>query len=73
MIPRLKLSDRITWSVLVWIFLNLLWLKFLERFAPLWIGTIVFTIAAVLFILFGPPPREELEEEGEAVEEGGGR
>jgi hypothetical protein len=41
--PRLKLSDRITWAVLGWIFFNLLWLKFLDALVPLWVGTILAT------------------------------
>jgi hypothetical protein len=61
--PRLKLSDRITWSVMLWIFFNLLWLKFLEVFVPVWVGTIIVTLAAVVFILFGPRPEAELGEE----------
>ncbi len=59
--PRLKLSDRITWAVLGWIFFNLLWLKFLEAYVPIWIGAILATAAAALFILFWPRPLEELE------------
>jgi hypothetical protein len=43
MIPRLKLSDRITWAVLLWIFLNLLWLRFIEKFIPQWVGAIILT------------------------------
>ncbi len=61
--PRLKLSDRITWAVLGWIFFNLLWLKFLDALVPLWVGTIIATAAAVLFVIFWPRPQEELEEE----------
>ena len=61
--PRLKLSDRITWAVLGWIFFNLLWLKFLDALVPIWVGTIIATAAAVLFVVFWPRPQEELEEE----------
>jgi len=61
--PRLKLSDRITWGVLGWIFFNLLWLKFLDALVPIWVGTIIATAAAVLFVIFWPRPQEELEEE----------
>ncbi len=61
--PRLKLSDRITWSVLVWIFINLLWLKFLEVFLPVWVGTIIATLGAVAFILFGKGPDDGAGEE----------
>jgi hypothetical protein len=72
--PRLKLSDRITWSVLGWIFFHLLWLKFLDAHVPIWIGTIIATVAAGLFIAFWPRPQEELEEEAEAPnqKQGGG-
>ena len=61
--PRLKLSDRITWAVLIWIFFNLLWLKFLDALVPIWVGTIIATAVAVLFVIFWPRPQEELEEE----------
>jgi hypothetical protein len=64
-IPRLKLSDRITWAVLLWIFLNLLWLRFIDRFVPLWVGTIVFTAAAAALIALGPRPVEALDDEDE--------
>jgi hypothetical protein len=75
MIPRLKLSDRITWAVLLWIFLNLLWLRFLEAILSQWVGTVIFTAAAVALVLFGPRPREarEDDDEGEVVEEGEGK
>jgi hypothetical protein len=74
-LPRLKLSDRITWSILLWIFFNLLWLKFLEAFIPIWIGAILATAAAVLFVIFGPRPAEELDEDedGDASSTGEGR
>ncbi len=61
--PRLKLSDRITWSVLIWIFAHLLWLKFLEAFVPIWVATIIFTLAAAAFIAFGPGPDDGAGEE----------
>jgi hypothetical protein len=74
--PRLKLSDRITWSVLGWIFFNLLWLKFLDALVPIWVGAILATACAALFIAFWPRPQEETgeEEEPEASErrQGGG-
>ena len=66
MIPRMKLSDRITWAVLLWIFVNLIWLKFLETIIPQWVGAIVITAAAVALVAFGPRPREEQDEDEEA-------
>jgi len=70
--PRLKLTDRITWAVLGWIFFNLLWLKFVDRYIPQWIGAAIATVVAVLFVLFWPRPQEELPEEEapEALKEG---
>jgi hypothetical protein len=75
MLPRMKLSDRITWAVLMWIFLNLLWLRFLESIVPQWVGAILITAAAVSLVLFGPRPREvaDEDEEVEAIEEEEGR
>ena len=75
MIPRLKLSDRITWAVLLWVFLNLLWLRFIEKFIPQWVGAIILTAAAVAFVLFGPRPVEAPEDDDEpsVVAKGEGR
>ena len=70
-LPGLKLSDRITWAVLLWIFVELLWLRFLDAFVPVWAGTILITAAAVAFVLFWPPPAEEAGDEEEAA--AGGR
>jgi hypothetical protein len=69
--PRLKLSDRITWAVLGWIFFNLLWLKFLDPAVPLWAGAILATAAAALFIAFWPRPLEEGGGEEEEPEPSG--
>ncbi|MGA2478133.1 MAG: hypothetical protein ABSG63_05215 [Spirochaetia bacterium] len=65
MLPRLKLSDRITWAVLLWVFLNLIWLRFIEKFVPQWVAAIIFTAAAVAFILFGPRPVDAPDDEDE--------
>jgi hypothetical protein len=70
--PRLKLSDRITWAVLGWIFFNLLWLKFLDPAVPIWVGTIIATAASVLFVIFWPRPQELEEEETEGADQQGG-
>ena len=59
-LPRMKLSDRITWAVLVWIFLNLLWLRFLERALPQWLGALVATAVSAALIAYWPRPLEEL-------------
>lgn len=63
-LPRMKLSDRITWAVLAWIFSNLLWLRFLETAIPQWVGALVATAVAVAMILYWPRPLDELPENG---------
>ncbi len=73
MLPRMKLSDRITWAVLCWIFFNLLWLRLLETVIPQWIGALVGTAGAVALVWWWPRPLEdgdEEEEEGAAPEDG---
>ena len=69
--PRMKLSDRITWAVLVWIFFNLLWLRLLEEAVPLAVGALLATVVAVAMVLFWPRPLEEGEEEEEGAPEDG--
>jgi glycerol uptake facilitator-like aquaporin len=75
LIPRMKLSDRITWAVLLWIFVNLLWLRFLESIIPQWVGAILITAAVAALVVFGPRPKEapDDDEEAKVVREGEGR
>jgi len=72
-VPRFgTIPDRCTWAVLVWIFINLLWLRFVESHVPQWVGAILATCAAVALAVFSPGPKEEVEEEetGQEVETG---
>jgi len=62
-LPRMKLSDRITWAVLCWIFFNLLWLRFLEKALPQGLGALLATAGAVALVWFWPRPLEETGEE----------
>jgi len=70
-LPRMKLSDRITWAVLGWIFFNLLWLRFLESAIPQWVGALVATASAVALVWFWPRPLEDGAEDEEAAPEDG--
>ncbi len=70
-LPRMKLSDRITWAVLCWIFFNLLWLRFVEAVIPQWVGALVGTAGAVALVWWWPRPLEDGEEEEEAAPEDG--
>lgn len=69
-LPRLKLSDRITWAVLGWIFFNLLWLRLLEAAIPQWLGALLATLGAVVLVWFWPRPLEDGEEEAGTPEDG---
>jgi hypothetical protein len=62
-LPRMKLSDRITWAVLCWIFLNLLWLRFVEKLVAQGVGALLATVGAVAMVLYWPRPLEEGDEE----------
>lgn len=62
---RWDLTGRITWAVLFWIFLNLLWLRFVERFVPQWVGAALATALGVALVVFGPRPVEGGEDEEE--------
>jgi glycerol uptake facilitator-like aquaporin len=67
-IPRFStIPDRVTWAVLIWIFFNLLWLKFVESYVPQWVGAFIAAILVVALAVFSPGPKEEVEEE-ETVE-----
>jgi hypothetical protein len=65
-LPRMKLSDRITWAVLCWIFFNLLWLRFLEKTISQGVGALIATAGAVALVLFWPRPLEEVDAEEQA-------
>lgn len=68
-IPRFNtIPERVTWAVLIWLFLNLLWLRFVETYVPQWAGAVIGTIIAVALAVFSPGPKEEVEEEEEAAE-----
>jgi len=69
-LPRMKLSDRITWAVLCWIFFNLLWLRFVEKVVPQGVGALLATLGAVAMVLYWPRPLEDGEEEASAPLEG---
>jgi len=62
MLPRMTMGNWLFWSILSWIFLNLLWLKFVESYVPQWVGAIIATAIAVALFKYGPRPREEEEE-----------
>ncbi len=62
---RWDLTGRITWAVLLWIFVNLLWLRFVEHFLPQWVGATIATALGLGLVIFGPRPVEDVEDEEE--------
>ena len=72
-LPRMKLSDRITWAALGWIFFNLLWLRLLEKAVPQAVGALLATVAAVALVLFWPRPLEEGAEDEDERAPGDGQ
>lgn len=62
-LPRMTMGNWLFWSIMSWIGFNLLWLKFVEKFIPQWVGAIIATIIAYLLFKYGPRPVEEEEEE----------
>jgi predicted small integral membrane protein len=48
-----NLFDRFFISIVVWIALSLLWMRFLEQSLPLWIANVIAFVVAVLIIRKG--------------------
>ena len=63
MLPRMTVGNWFFWAVMVWIGINLIWLRLAERFVPQWIGAIIATFVAMALVKYGPRPKEEEEEE----------
>ncbi|MGQ9616367.1 MAG: hypothetical protein ACUVWJ_08180 [Spirochaetota bacterium] len=65
MLPRMTMGNWLFWSIMSWIFFNFLWLRFVEKFIPQWVGAIIATVIAFLLFKYGPRPEEEEAEEEE--------
>jgi predicted small integral membrane protein len=48
-----NLFDRFFISIVVWIALSLLWMRFLEQSLPLWIANVIALVVAILIIRKG--------------------
>ncbi len=62
-LPQMTLGDRITWGIFSFIGTIFLWLGLLEEYVPLWVGAIVGVIIFIAIFKYGPPVKEEEEEE----------
>ena len=63
MLPRMNFGDWLFWSIMTWIGFNLVWLRFVEDFAPQWVGAVLATIIALAVFKFGPRPKEDEEDD----------
>lgn len=63
MLPRMTMGTWLFWAIMAWIGFNFVWLKFVERFVPQWVGAIIATVIAMTLFKYGPRPKEEEEEE----------
>jgi glycerol uptake facilitator-like aquaporin len=63
MLPRMTMGNWLFWGIMVWIGFNFVWLRFVERFVPQWVGAIIATVMAMALVKYGPRPKEEKVEE----------
>jgi len=53
----MEFGDRLFWGIMIFIGINLFWLGVLQKFVPIWVGTIIGILAAVAFIIYCPRPK----------------
>ena len=63
MLPQLTTGNWLFWSIMLWIGLNLFWLRFVESVVPQWVGAIVATLIGLTLFKYGPRPSDQEEEE----------
>lgn len=51
------MGDRVFWGAVLFVFICLFWLKYLERFIPMWFGTIVAVAAFLAMVVVARPKR----------------
>jgi hypothetical protein len=57
----METGDRIFWGCILFVGVIFLWLGLLERYIPLWVGTVAGISAFLTLLIYGPRPREEKE------------
>lgn len=50
----LTFGERVFWSIMILIFIVLVWLRFIEPYIPLWVAAVVGALEIFLFIRYGP-------------------
>ena len=63
MLPRMTAGNWLFWAIMVWIGINLFWLRFAETLVPQWVGAAFATAMAMALWKYGPRPKEEEGEE----------
>jgi len=61
----MEFGDRLFWGIMIFIGINLFWLRFLEEYLPIWVGGIVGIVALFATIKFVPRPKTEENQSGE--------
>ena len=61
MIPRFSTGTWRFWGIMAFIGVLILWVGFLEKFAPWWVGLIIGIVVMIVIIRYGPRPVEEEE------------
>ena len=54
-------GNRLFWGLIFFFGFHLIWLGILERFAPVWIATIIGGIFVFYMLKYGPRPKEKGE------------
>lgn len=54
----MAVADRIFWGIIAFIFVCLFWLKYLERFASIWVGAFVAALTFAGILAFARPKGE---------------
>ena len=62
----MELGDRIFWGVILFVFICLFWLKYLERHMSIWVGAGIGAVALIAVVLRAGPGK------GGARSKGGG-
>jgi hypothetical protein len=58
----METGDRIFWGCILFVGVIFAWLGLLEKYIPLWVGTIAGILAFFALLIYGPRPKEEKEE-----------
>ena len=61
MLPRMTWGNWLFWGIMAFIGIIFLWLGYLEKFVPLWLGAVIAFAALIALLVRGPRINEEEE------------